>query len=52
MPNFLELRHDEVLRIPLPRTRVNKGKKKGRYRGPGPTIGTRPLPWRGVSTKD
>jgi hypothetical protein len=29
--NFLELRKGEVLRIPRPRTRVNKGKKrKGR----------------------
>jgi len=28
--NFRELRACELLRIPLPRTRVNKGKKKGR----------------------
>src|SRR5215208_7186596 len=28
--NFLELRHGEVRRIHLPRTPVNKGKKKGR----------------------
>jgi hypothetical protein len=28
--NFGELRHGEVRRIPLPRTRVNKGMKKGR----------------------
>jgi hypothetical protein len=28
--NFLELRQGEVLRIPLPRTPVNKGKRKGR----------------------
>jgi hypothetical protein len=28
--NFLELRQREVRRIPLPGTRVNEGKKKGR----------------------
>jgi hypothetical protein len=28
--NFSELRQHEVRRIPLPRTPVNKGKKKGR----------------------
>jgi len=27
--NFLELRKGEVLRIPLPRTTVNRGKSKG-----------------------
>ena len=27
--NFVELRNGEVRRIPIPRTRVNKGKKKG-----------------------
>jgi hypothetical protein len=26
--NFVEPRHGEVRRIPIPRTRVNKGKKK------------------------
>jgi hypothetical protein len=29
MPNFLERRQREVRRIPLPRTRVNKGKTEG-----------------------
>jgi hypothetical protein len=29
-PNFGERREREVRRIPLPRTRVNKGEKKGR----------------------
>jgi hypothetical protein len=29
-PNILELRQGEVRRIPIPRTPVNKGKKKGR----------------------
>jgi hypothetical protein len=28
--NFLELRYGEVRRIPLPRTPVNKGKRKDR----------------------
>src|SRR5215216_5033042 len=38
-PNFRELRMGELLRIPLPRTRVNKGRKKGRSPsvGPGPS---------------
>ena len=27
--NFLELRHGELLRIPLPRTPLNRGKKEG-----------------------
>jgi hypothetical protein len=31
--NFRELRKDEVRRIPLPRTRVNKGKNKTKGRG-------------------
>jgi hypothetical protein len=30
MPNFRELRQCEVRRISIPRTPVNKGKKKGR----------------------
>ena len=30
--NFLELRHGEVRRIPLPRTRVNRGDKKRKSR--------------------
>jgi hypothetical protein len=30
MINFLELRYGEVRRITIPRTSVNKGKKKGR----------------------
>ena len=30
MPNFSERRRGEVLRIHLPRTPVNKGKRKGR----------------------
>jgi hypothetical protein len=29
--NFIEFRKAEVRRIPLPRNRVNKGNKKGRY---------------------
>ena len=27
----------ELPRMPIPRTRVNKGKKKGRHTAPGPT---------------
>jgi hypothetical protein len=29
-PNFRELRNGEVRRMPIPRTRVNKGKREGR----------------------
>src|SRR5215207_4070844 len=29
--NFRECPEDELLRIPLPRTRVNRGKRKGRH---------------------
>src|SRR5215211_7488713 len=35
--NFVELRHGEVRRIPIPRTPVNKAKKRGRsYYTPRP----------------
>jgi hypothetical protein len=37
--DFLELRHGEVRRISLPRTPVNKGKKrKGRRPNTGPRL--------------
>jgi hypothetical protein len=39
MLNFRELRYGEVRRIPLLRTRVNKGKKKPGCGGPGPSPG-------------
>jgi hypothetical protein len=41
-PNFSELRYGEVRRIPLPRTPVNKGIRKGRGC-------SRPRPQRGGS---
>src|SRR5215217_4788391 len=42
--NFREYPKGEVRRIPLPRTPVNKGKKKGwGPRGPQPSIVKRPI---------
>ena len=44
---FSELRQREVRRMSLPRTSVNKGKKKGRTQKPGPSVRWAPLALRG-----
>src|SRR5215207_1309685 len=47
LTNFLELHYDEVRRIPLPRTPVNKGRKEGGRQSPALTVTTRKSLWRG-----